>query len=88
MKNINEKRIIEALLLELQVLKERIEDECINHSLPNGAVLSDLEIYTEVLVKLGYKSYPDWKFQTDMDKAEIRELIKYVRTLSDGKTRN
>lgn len=88
MENINEKRIIETLLLELQVLRERIEDECINHSLLNGNVLSDLEVYTEVLVKLGYKSYPDFKLQTDTDKAEIRELIKYVRTLSDGKTRN
>ncbi len=88
MEGINEKRIIEALLLELQVLKERMEDEDINHSLPDGRVLDDLEVYTEVLTALGYKSYPEYSLQTNAEKVEVKELIKYVRTLGDGKTGN
>lgn len=83
---VNEKQIIEALLLELQVLKDRMEDEGINYSLPDGRVLDDLEAYTEVLQSLGYKVYPDYNAQTDADKAEVKDLIKYVKTLLHGKT--
>jgi hypothetical protein len=69
-KNIEHKRIVERLILEIDTLIEdggdTLDTENVTH----------IRQFIEKLVCAGYKQYNDYEKQSEEDKAEIAELLE------------